>query len=398
MPDARAGVDADANVAQDDCESSRNPCPEDQRRTPACEIQAPGAIRVCDLFDKPLAISFWFTRGGDCIPSQDAFDQVASRFAGRVNFLSINVRDDPETVAGIVRDRGWDVPVGIDRDGAVSNLYRVGVCPTIFLAYPGGILYEDEDPPGQLRRRRAERLVGGLLKATRERAERGALMEGGAGTGPGSDDEQLATRGRVDPALREEFPGLYLRYLEVGCGSGRSPKSLRRRLATLSDRFAGAQAITFRTKPIPGAYRVFYRHIGLDPDEQPTPAEAVVLERMLKGGFISRSRLDDALTIAMIESGVPVHALDADRLTGTLTIRPTSPVRFSRDGRGTCPPDARDRRRSPARSLLFGAVGSGRGASPATTRTMLLVVGVSGVPEIAVEEALWLASEVMLGD
>ena len=157
MPDARAGVDADANIAQDDCESSRNPCPEDQRRTPACEIQAPGAIRVCDLFDKPLAISFWFTRGGDCIPSQDAFDEVASRFAGRVNFLSINVRDDPETVAGIVRDRGWDVPVGLDRDGAVSNLYRVGVCPTIVLAYPGGILYEDEDSPGQLRRRRAER-------------------------------------------------------------------------------------------------------------------------------------------------------------------------------------------------------------------------------------------------
>ena len=224
-------------------------------------------------------------------------------------------------------------------------------------------------------------------------------MEDDAGMGPGSDDEQLATRGRVNPALREEFPGLYLRYLEVGCGSGRSPKSLRRRLATLSDRFAGAQAITFRTKPIPGAYRVFYRHIGLDPDEQPTPAEAVVLERMLKGGFISRSRLDDALTIAMIESGVPVHALDADRLTGTLTIRPTVAGEVLEGRPGDLPAGTlvvADEVRPV--SLLFGAVGSGRGASPATKRTMLLVVGVSGVPEIAVEEALWLASEVMLGD
>ena len=150
-PDALGTSDADANVAQDDCESSRNPCPADQRRTPACEIStagaASGAIRVCDLFDKPLAISFWFTRGGDCIPSQDAFDRTASRYAGRVNFLSMNVRDSRETVAGIVRDHGWRVPVGLDPDGAVSNLYRVGVCPTIVLAYPGGIVYRTEYAP-----------------------------------------------------------------------------------------------------------------------------------------------------------------------------------------------------------------------------------------------------------
>ena len=147
-PDALGTSDDDANVAQDDCKSSRNPCPEDQRRTPACEIPtSTGAIRVCDLFDKPLAISFWFTRGGNCIPSQDSFDKVASRYEGKVNFLSMNVRDNRETVAGIVRDNGWQVPVGLDPDGAVSNLYRVGVCPTIVLAYPGGILYKTEIAP-----------------------------------------------------------------------------------------------------------------------------------------------------------------------------------------------------------------------------------------------------------
>ena len=241
VPDARAGIDADANVAQDDCESSRNPCPEDQRRTPACEIDR----RRGRSASATSSTSRSRSRSGSpaaatASPPRTRSTQVASRFAGRVNFLSINVRDDPETVAGIVRDSGWDVPVGIDRDGAVSNLYRVGVCPTIFLAYPGGILYEEKIRPGNYDaaelsepRRRPARGHPGTRRA-------GALMEGGAGTGPGSDDEQLATRGRVDPALREEFPGLYLRYLEVGRGSGRSPRSLRRRLATLSDRFAGA--------------------------------------------------------------------------------------------------------------------------------------------------------------
>ena len=171
VPDALAGVDADANVAQDDCESSRNPCPQDDRRTPACEITAAGAIRVCDLFDKPLAISFWFTRGGDCIPSQDAFDEVAGRYSDRANFLSINVSDDPGTVTDIIRERGWAVPVGLDRDGAVSNLYRVGVCPTIVLAYPGGILYEAEIRAGNYTTAELSGLVDDLLAASRRREE-----------------------------------------------------------------------------------------------------------------------------------------------------------------------------------------------------------------------------------
>ena len=162
------------------------------------------------------------------------------------------------------------------------------------------------------------------------------------------EDPPLASRGTVDAALLEEHPGLYIRWLEVDRGSGRAPRELKSRLAALSDRFAGPQAVTFRTKPIPSAYRVFYRHIGLDPDEQPTPPEQVVLERMLKGGFVSRNLLDDALTIAMIESGVPVLAFDADALEGELRIRPSEPGE-TLEGRPADLPAGtlRDRRRRP---------------------------------------------------
>jgi thiol-disulfide isomerase/thioredoxin len=141
VPDARTGpLDKDAAIFQDDCSTAENPCPSDAVRTPACEIPAKGAIRVCDLFNRPLVISFWFTRAANCLPTQDLVDRVATRYRGRVNFLSIDVRDDPEDVRQIVADRGWEIPVGYDRDGAVSNLYRVGACPTLLFAYPGGIL------------------------------------------------------------------------------------------------------------------------------------------------------------------------------------------------------------------------------------------------------------------
>jgi thiol-disulfide isomerase/thioredoxin len=141
VPNARGQmVDLDANIYQDDCSTSQNPCPSDAQRPPACEIPRKGAIRVCDLFDRPLVISFWFTRGADCLPVQDTVDRVAARYRGRVNFLSIDVRDDADTVKSIIQDHGWSIPVGYDRDGAVSDLYRVGLCPTLAFAYPGGIL------------------------------------------------------------------------------------------------------------------------------------------------------------------------------------------------------------------------------------------------------------------
>jgi thiol-disulfide isomerase/thioredoxin len=141
VPDALTGpLDNDANIAQDDCSTSQNPCPEEAKRTPACEIPPKGAIRVCDLFNHPLVLSFWFTRGADCLPVQDALDDLAPDYRERVNFLSINVRDDPADVRSIAQEHGWSIPVGYDRDGAVSDLYRVGGCPTIAFAYPGGIL------------------------------------------------------------------------------------------------------------------------------------------------------------------------------------------------------------------------------------------------------------------
>src|SRR5215210_2794259 len=134
-------------------------------------------------------------------------------------------------------------------------------------------------------------------------------------------DEAIPEAGWVSSGLREELPGLALRYLIIERGSGRSPRHVKEQLATLSDRFSGPQAINLRHRPIPWAYRVFYRHIGLDPDEQRTPVEAIALERMRKGGFPSQNLLDDALTIAIAESGVALRAFDADKVSGRPGIR-----------------------------------------------------------------------------
>jgi hypothetical protein len=141
VPAAAGQLEGDANVAQDDCSVGQLPCPPESRRAPACRVRTPGAIRVCDLFDRPSLISFWFSRGGDdCVDQQDVVSQVYPRYRGRVNFLSLDIRDDRETVRGLISGRGWKMPVGYDRDGAVGGLYRVGGCPTFAYVYPGGTL------------------------------------------------------------------------------------------------------------------------------------------------------------------------------------------------------------------------------------------------------------------
>jgi hypothetical protein len=166
VPRANGSLEGDSNVAQDDCETSQTPCPRSARRESACRISTPGAIRVCDLFNRPLVISFWFSRGGsDCTEQQSVVDRVYRRYRGRVNFLSLDIRDDRGTVRELIERNGWELPVGYDRDGAVAGLYRVGLCPTFAYVFPGGTLQEASI--GELTAPQLEARIDDLLQATR---------------------------------------------------------------------------------------------------------------------------------------------------------------------------------------------------------------------------------------
>ncbi len=164
VPAAAGELEGDANVAQDDCESAGLPCPADARRVPACQLRIAGAIRVCDFFGRPAVISFWFSRGDNCVDQQDVVDRVHARYRERVGFLSLNLGDDRDSVRELIETRGWGMPVGYDRDGAVAGLYRVGGCPTFAYVYPGGTLQDasiGELDAGELGQR-----VERLLRAT----------------------------------------------------------------------------------------------------------------------------------------------------------------------------------------------------------------------------------------
>ena len=123
-----------------------------------------------------------------------------------------------------------------------------------------------------------------------------------------------------------------------------------------------------------------------------------MLERMRRGGFVSDNLLDDALTVATVESRVALRAFDADHVSGVPGIRPSEPGEELEGRPGELPAATlviADELRPLA--LLFGAGAAGRGVTGKTKRTLLVAIQVKGVPAIAVEEALWLAVEAMRG-
>jgi hypothetical protein len=191
----------------------------------------------------------------------------------------------------------------------------------------------------------------------------------------------VTTEGWIDATVAAEFPDLRLHHvaLPVAAPLGKSSAGIRERLREMSDRFTGAQAIAMRTQPIHHAQRVFFRHIGLDPDRDRPPAEAMAVERLRAGAFKSEGRLRDAITIAVMETGVPVWALDGEAVSGDLGISTDAGKLVIADS-------------SRPVAVLYGDIGV-----PVVKETRLVrlfSVQVAGIPSIHVEEALWTVAEI----
>jgi DNA/RNA-binding domain of Phe-tRNA-synthetase-like protein len=200
--------------------------------------------------------------------------------------------------------------------------------------------------------------------------------------------EPLLQEGWIEDELAREFPDLRLAWVTVAAGPRRTPPELRERLGMLADRFHGARALTIRREAVPAAYRVFFRHIGLDPDVHRTPIEAAAVTRLLRGGFVSGSAVEDALVLALMETGVPVWALDAARVDGPLGLRVARSG--ERLGDGDDLPAGRivvADRAGPV-AVLFGATAPDRLPGRDTERLALFAVGAPGVPALHFEEAL----------
>ncbi len=204
--------------------------------------------------------------------------------------------------------------------------------------------------------------------------------------------------GFVAPEVRAEFPGLRLIYVTVAAEPRPSPPELVRLLKDLSNRYRGAGVVSMRTKPVPHAYRSFFRQIGLDPDVSRIPSERIAVARLLQGGFRSADVVTDACLVALIETGVPVWALDGDIVDDTgLGIRTASgdDVVRARGVPSPAPGSLVVADGAVVHAELFADPPPGHAVGTRTRRVTLFSVAVDGVPAIHLDEALWCALDLL---
>jgi len=195
-------------------------------------------------------------------------------------------------------------------------------------------------------------------------------------------DDPDVRPGLVSPEVAAEHPGLWLAWTEVEAAPGPTPRELRDRLRAMADRIRGGDAIALRSREVPHAHRVFFRHVGLDPDVVRTPVEAIVLRRMQEGGLRPQGLIADALTVATLETGVGVWAFDAAALVGALGLRTDGGRLVIADEQGPV-------------AVLFAEPGERVAVSKRTRRVALAAVAVPGVPDLFVQEALWVAWDIL---
>jgi peroxiredoxin len=134
-PAAIGGAEGDANVKQHAGDSNS------AGKQPACSVRGPAIVNSCELRAKPLVLTFIVTRGADCTPQLDRIQAAQKRYP-QVTFAALVSGDKTSQVGGLVRKHGWTFPVGVDHDGAVVNLYSIGVCPSTVFVRQGGRVAE----------------------------------------------------------------------------------------------------------------------------------------------------------------------------------------------------------------------------------------------------------------
>ncbi|MGH2913159.1 MAG: TlpA family protein disulfide reductase [Solirubrobacteraceae bacterium] len=108
-------------------------------KRPACQVRGVGILNICQLYEhRPVVLALFFD-AGSCAGVLDDLQRLAPSYP-RVEFAAVAVKEDPGSVARIVRSKRLTIPVGVDPDGRLGGLYTMVSCPQITFVSPGGVL------------------------------------------------------------------------------------------------------------------------------------------------------------------------------------------------------------------------------------------------------------------
>jgi hypothetical protein len=136
-------------------------------RVAACSERGPGILNVCELYERGPVVLTLFFDAGSCASVLGDLQTLAHSFP-QVGFATVAVKEEAAPVARLLRSKRLSIPVGVDPEGRLGELYTMVGCPQITFVYPGGIVQSAElfsvPSPATLRARVVE-----LLAASRAR-------------------------------------------------------------------------------------------------------------------------------------------------------------------------------------------------------------------------------------
>jgi DNA/RNA-binding domain of Phe-tRNA-synthetase-like protein len=204
--------------------------------------------------------------------------------------------------------------------------------------------------------------------------------------------------GTVDPTLLAELGGIELWTTTVALGRGAEGAG-RERLGRLSGSLRAAERIRERAGRLAHpAYPAFERQLGLDPAVPPTALEREAREVVVTGRLLPVDPYHDVRLAILAEVGVPLGALDARRTRGPWRVRPaTGAERWG--GHGVAVPDG-EVVLADADGPVAPVVGDppcGLRAGGRARAVVLYAIGVPGMPDWEVSEAVWRAARYLSG-
>jgi hypothetical protein len=132
-------------------------------RVPACQERGRQILNICELYEGAPVVLALFVDGGSCPDVLDEMQALAPSFPG-VRLAGVALKGDRGRLRKLIRTHRLSLPIGIDSDGALAALYKVGTCPQVSFLYPGGEVQGGaliNTPSRALLRRRLATLVSG---------------------------------------------------------------------------------------------------------------------------------------------------------------------------------------------------------------------------------------------
>lgn len=106
------------------------------------DMMAGERFRLADHRGEVVVLDFWATWCSHCLETMPELVRLHAESAGRdVAVVAVNLEETPEQISPMLERRKWQLPVALDRDGAVAAKYGVTAIPqTVIIGRDGTVV------------------------------------------------------------------------------------------------------------------------------------------------------------------------------------------------------------------------------------------------------------------